>query len=470
MKINNFFIRFNMRTLLLASIFIMCSNLNAQITFEKTYKIGNGSYGREVKQTSDSGYIITGYTTKWNVFLLKTNSKGDSLWAKIYKADKTDKGLKVLISNDGGYIVLGTTNSFSSDSSEQIYLIKTDDNGDTLWTKKYNGYGHTIKQTYDNGYIIAGAIDSSIYLIKTDSAGIIMWTKKYAENSNFNYNHPSYVFHEPDTSYFVWTIIDDYLNAIRINSQGDTLWTKIYSNQYLNGYLFEVEKTKDDEYLIADDWGFFKVVDGDTWYYLGTLIDGNPEYPYPAFIKKDIKNNRYVTLEHAYRLRDKYFTIFLTAYDSTGDNEMFWRSYDSPYGTFNGTHFIIYNLQNTYDNGYVLTGTVNDTCGYNPQLVYLLKTDEDLIRWYPSEIITNDKNNLLFTIYPNPTKNKITIKHNFNVRDFKYRLLNMNGVVEIEGFITKSVTSIDLTSLSEGIYIIELFDNNHMITHKIIKH
>jgi len=87
---------------------------------------------------------------------------------------------------DGGYVIAGQTDSFGAGDGD-LYLVKTDTLGDTLWTRTYGGTGSewsylwicSVKQTADGGYIIAGSTNSfgvgnfDVYLIKTDANGLV---------------------------------------------------------------------------------------------------------------------------------------------------------------------------------------------------------------------------------------------------------------------------------------------------------
>jgi hypothetical protein len=94
---------------------------------------GGMEEGRGIKgiQTKDGGYVVVGYThTNRNLYLLKTNSNGDKMWTRTFgENNKTDFGYTVKETNDGGYIITGHSEN-SEDGQVHILLIKT--NGDGL--------------------------------------------------------------------------------------------------------------------------------------------------------------------------------------------------------------------------------------------------------------------------------------------------------------------------------------------------
>ena len=157
-------------------------------------------FGASVHQTTDGGYIIagekevplssSGLDLGRNVLLIKTDTFGTQQWQKQYSfADLSDDfGYSVQLTNDGGYIILGQTKDFVS-WDEDVYLIKTDGNGDSLWTKTFGGlnldFGYAVQQTNDGGYIITGSTASfgnggyDAWLIKTDGSGIEQWSQTF---------------------------------------------------------------------------------------------------------------------------------------------------------------------------------------------------------------------------------------------------------------------------------------------------
>jgi len=162
--------------------------------WDKIYGGGWHDYGHSVDQTNDGGFIVTGSTSSFSpqhnddIWLLKTNSLGDTLWTKVIGGTDDDNGYSVQETDDGGIVLGGETNSFGAGASD-IWLLKMDEDGDTIWTRTYGGANYDecgeVNQTKDGGYIIIGYTKSfgagsyDCWLIKTDSLGNTQWTKTF---------------------------------------------------------------------------------------------------------------------------------------------------------------------------------------------------------------------------------------------------------------------------------------------------
>ncbi len=165
------------------------TDANGNVVWSKTFTPGAIGLGEShsVQPTIDGGYIITGYSGAYpdrDIFLIKTNSSGDStLWTKYYGESGIDEGASSIAqTNDGGFIVAGYRNS-GMFTDPNVYLVKTNAEGDSLWTRTFGGDANdeafSVQQTIDGGYIVAGfsgsgfAKNGDAYLIKTKSDGVV---------------------------------------------------------------------------------------------------------------------------------------------------------------------------------------------------------------------------------------------------------------------------------------------------------
>jgi predicted Rdx family selenoprotein len=165
------------------SIMLIKLSSTGEILWQRYLGTFRDDVGTSAKETPDGGYVITGYelmTILNTVYLAKIDADGEVVWKKNYGHVGGDIGNSIQLTGDEGFVVAGT--AYASEGGEgDVYLIKTDGQGELLWEKKYGGAGEdagmSVQQTADGGYIVAGNTDSfgaggsDIYLIKTDSNG-----------------------------------------------------------------------------------------------------------------------------------------------------------------------------------------------------------------------------------------------------------------------------------------------------------
>ena len=83
----------------------------------------NGVSLRDLKQTSDGGFILSGEITKpvgfdGGLLLIRIDSIGDTLWTKTYTEGY--RGYSVDITEDEGFIVSSSSSTFGSQNIRQI--------------------------------------------------------------------------------------------------------------------------------------------------------------------------------------------------------------------------------------------------------------------------------------------------------------------------------------------------------------
>jgi len=176
-----------------SDIWLVKVNQEGLEEWQYTFGGADGDWGMSVEQTMDDGFIVVGHTLSfgagfYDIYMVKTDAFGNEEWHQTFGGTEEDFGYSVLQTSEGGYVVLGFTVSFGS-GSRDVWLIKTDAQGNMEWDKTFGGSerdeGYSVQQTTDGGYIITGYTESfgngqyDVWLIKTDSQGQEEWDKTF---------------------------------------------------------------------------------------------------------------------------------------------------------------------------------------------------------------------------------------------------------------------------------------------------
>jgi len=175
--------------------------------WHRTYGDGDAGFysGELFRQTMDGGNIMGGTTssTELNDFwLVKTDVEGVEQWNRTFVGDDYYDLSLIQQTTDGGYIIAGRTESYSQGwctcylctDSHDIWLVKTDAEGNELWKRTFKGEGRSWRypflHTFDDGYVLGGAVHSSrtdsldFWLMKTDENGVELWNRNYGGSAD----------------------------------------------------------------------------------------------------------------------------------------------------------------------------------------------------------------------------------------------------------------------------------------------
>lgn len=422
---NVFSTRYILRIVSILVILGFSSHVAAIVTFERTYGGADSDKGYAVQQTQDGGYIITGSTWSFgagqeDVYLIKTDSLGDTMWTKTYGGTNWDRSRSVQQTQDGGYIISGWSQSFGNGLPD-VYLIKTDASGDTVWTKVHGGTSadesYCVRQTSDGGYISVGrtnsygAGDFDVYLVKTDALGDTMWTKTFG--STF-IDYGICVQQTSDQGYIVvgmnGSLPGGDIYLIKTDSLGDSLWTRTYGGGDSDrGY--SVYETQDMGYIITGETSTYGAGGIDV-YLIKTDASGDTIWTHTygssnteaGLSVQEIQDDGYIIVGRSNSFGAGELDVYLIRTDSVGDT-LWTRTYGG------ATYDWGYSVQQTQDGGFILAG-YTQSFGAGSDDVYLIKTNQNgMVGIEEEEDMNLETDNVrLEHSQPNPFHSMTTIR------------------------------------------------------------
>jgi len=257
--------------------------LDAHGNLQWTKTIGGKGWdaGLSLIQTSDGGYAIAGYTSLifeggGDVYLVKLDAKGNLQWTKNIGGPGNEIGHSLIQTSDGGYAIAGKTYSFGAGWAD-VYVVKLDANGNLQWTKTIGGKdfeaGYSLIQTSDGGYAIAGYTDSfgagreDVYVVKLDAKGNLQWTKTIGGSKR---DWGESLIQTSDGGYAIAGTTTSFgaggrdVYVIKLDAKGNLQWTKTIGGRSVEKGSSLVQ-TSDGGYVIAGETESFGARNGDVY-------------------------------------------------------------------------------------------------------------------------------------------------------------------------------------------------------------
>jgi hypothetical protein len=236
------------------------------VTWSRTYGGASDDIPNAMQQTSDGGYIVAGRTLSfgaggYDYWVLKLTSTGVVTWQRTYGGSKDDMAYSVRQASDGGYFVAGWT-LVSGTSNYDYWILKLDSSGNILWQRTYGGSSldvvYASHATADGGVVVAGGATSfgaggyDVWILKLDSLGNVSWQQAYggsADDFVLSIDQTTdgvYISAGRTTSYGVGT---DFW-VLKLDPSGVIEWQKTYGGSALD-WAFAVQQTVDGGYIVG---------------------------------------------------------------------------------------------------------------------------------------------------------------------------------------------------------------------------
>ena len=225
------------------NLYMLKTNFAGDEEWYKTFGESGYNEGKCVKNTMDGGFIITGFCYPagawYDMWVIKTDAAGEKMWEKKIGGDKLEIGFSITQTIDNGYAVLGYTESFGNGGAD-MYLVRLDADGAILWSRTFGGsnsdIGYCIQQTSDGGFVLLGETSSfgnggkDIYLVKTNQNGDQEWSKTFGYSGN---DYAGEVQITQDGCYIICgTSSANFMNAyfFKTDENGNEIWSHTFED------------------------------------------------------------------------------------------------------------------------------------------------------------------------------------------------------------------------------------------------
>jgi hypothetical protein len=434
---------------------VIKTNSSGVLQWQKSYGGTNYEVGTCIKQTPDGGFILCGIGSSndgdesgnhgdSDYWIIKINSTGIIQWQNSFGGTAEDNAHYISLTTDGGYIIGGysSSNDFNVSGNHGLgdyWAVKISSVGAIQWQRSYGGTGAEsggpIKQTLDGGYIICSSTNSNngdvsvnngsndYWLVKLNSLGIIQWQKCFGGSGD---DFAKDVIQTSDGGYIVCgssnsingDVTDNHGNddywILKLNNVGAVQWKRSYGGSLFD-FANSILQTTEGGYLIS---GRSSSVDGD----------------------KSSNNGAY----------DNWLVKI------TGSGAIEWEK------NFGGSiDEDARSVIPTMDGGIIVCGTTTsndlDVSGNHGG------SDLWVVKFYSIVGINSQMPEDGFSFFPNPCKNKLTVKTKFNDEKIAINIIDINGkTIQSLSALSANKQVVFNFDLDNGVYLLKIKDQNNI--------
>jgi len=449
------------KTTMIIFFTLLCVKAMSQgFEWVKKFQTSQSGEMRCVIVTNDHNYIASGQLN-YSGYLMKTDTSGTVIWSKSFSY--LSEIFQIQQTSDGGFAFFA-----SPSSSSGCYFVKTNSSCDTLWTRKIISdlprNNKCFQQTTDNGYILSYSYADTLYLRKLSSTGNPLWLKHFTGLSKALANS---VCQTSDGGFLVGANTNDSLpgNAqqdmyiIKTSAIGDTLWTHIIQSPGYQELMGAVETTDHNYALLYYIGGgcslntyIRKINSAGTVIWDNSIMTGSySSFPWALYNTTD--HGFIVAGKMQHLVEGTNFDFTVSKIDSLGI-EKWVLNYCGP------DYDYAYSVAQESDSVYIASGY--SCAGGADNKLTLAKISST----QSPTAIQKINESLLFSVFPNPATDYITINY---FQKATLEITNIESQIIKTFNITDTETTIDVSGLSGGVYIIKAQSDKGVVVKKFIK-
>lgn len=452
--------------------------ISAQTFFRHTYGVGSHNDAYSLKQTTDEGFVIAGSCDLFgntDFSLYKVDSIGNFQWHKPYGDNANQVAMDVQIMSDGGYLLTGFGSDFPSGDFNG-WVVRTDVNGDTLWTKKYGGSEWDFLDQaivlpsgniYFCGYSFSNnGLNSDVWLILTDGNGNIL-NEKFVGSSN-NEKAKSFIIDVNGNLMIVGeteAAVNFTQAMVMVCSPNLDSLSSVYFPTPQSATLADVDQSSDGKIILG---GSQVEANGKlrAWVFQTDNLFNILHFDYTVFYD----NNEYVTdIKYS---PDGRIVIGITT-DTIGwarndyllwifDHDFFYQQ-GITFG-YNDDEYLKQTIT-TSDGGYAQVG-ITESYGPGYEAVYLVKTDS-ILQVGTVAIGLDEFSEDNFLLYPNPAQDQVYFSKSLSIKQAVIFDVNGKAVYHVRD---RMLHAINISDFSDGIYFLKIdLNDGSAISKKFIK-